>query len=354
MQNMIEEQEALKDFSDQQLLKEMQMPSGGIRPISVVSELNRRKRMRADQARAETANAPTVAEEVVMAAGMGDMSQMAQAMAPKTSMAENTGIAAMMPRQPTRMATGGVVKMATAGRATREIVYDGQRYITDGSGRVFEAARRGSMRRGREVTDPDIVSAVLATGPSVASDVDGLGDVSTNLDTLNPIASQGITPVDTFDSDTDPLTNFMGGKALSAFKRRYKALKEEMPTTSEGIPTTDVDSANMSSVLNMTRGVPAMRDPAVIDPTTGQPYDAIGLMRQQAEQARQANAQAASHLQSALHQRPNDAEGETWLQGYLGWLCRRTPEDFPVHRCCLLYTSPSPRDRTRSRMPSSA
>ena len=46
---------------------------------------------------------------------MGDMSQMAQAMAPKTSMTENTGIAAMMPKQPTRMATGGVVKMQTAG-----------------------------------------------------------------------------------------------------------------------------------------------------------------------------------------------------------------------------------------------
>jgi hypothetical protein len=235
-----------------------------------------------------------------MAAGMGDVSQMAQAMAPKTSMTENTGIAAMMPKQPTRMATGGVVKMQEAGSPTREVVLGGKRYITDGSGRVFEAARRGSMRRGREITDPEIVSAVLATGkkrwkpyPSVASDVGGLGDVSTNLDTLNPIASQSITPVDTFDSDTDPLTNFMGGKALSAFKRRYQALKEEMPTTSEGIPTTDVDSANMSSVLNMTRGVPAMRDPAVIDPTTGQPYDAIGLMRQQAEQARQANAQAA-------------------------------------------------------------
>ena len=26
----------------------------------------------------------------------------------------------------------------------------------------------------------------------------------------------------------------------------------------------------------------------------------------------------------------------------------------PLIRCCLLYTSPSPRDRTRSRMPSSA
>ena len=30
------------------------------------------------------------------------------------------------------------------------------------------------------------------------------------------------------------------------------------------------------------------------------------------------------------------------------------PEDRGIPRCCLLYTSPSPRDRTRSRMPSSA
>ena len=29
-------------------------------------------------------------------------------------------------------------------------------------------------------------------------------------------------------------------------------------------------------------------------------------------------------------------------------------EDFADYRSCLLYTSPSPRDRTRSRMPSSA
>ena len=35
-------------------------------------------------------------------------------------------------------------------------------------------------------------------------------------------------------------------------------------------------------------GMPTMRDPAVIDPTTGQPYDALGSMRQQAEQTRQA------------------------------------------------------------------
>ena len=275
--DFFENQQKLKDVSDQQLISYMLRPPGEPPQFQILSELNRRKRIRMDQARAEAANTPTVAQEAIAAAGMpmGGVTQMAQAMAPKTSMAENTGIAAMMPKQPTRMATGGVVKMATAGRATREIVYDGQRYITDGSGRVFEAARRGSMRRGREITDPEIISAVLATGPSVASDVGGLGGISTNLDTFNPIASQGIASVKTPDSVfTDGM--FVGQN-----------------TAAERMPTSKLDSADMSSVLKMTRGVPAMRDPAVIDPTTGQPYDAIGLMRQQAEQARQANAQAA-------------------------------------------------------------
>src|SRR5665811_2297179 len=33
-------------------------------------------------------------------------------------------------------------------------------------------------------------------------------------------------------------------------------------------------------------------------------------------------------------------------------LCMALPEDQQVVQACLLYTSPSPRDRTRSRMPS--
>lgn len=275
--NILKLQDDLKNFSQQQLVMEMQKPSGNVPQFLVLSELSRRKRMQTDQARAEAANTPTVAQEAVAAAGMpmGGVTQMAQAMAPKTSMTENTGIAAMMPKQPTRMAEGGVVKMATAGSPTREVMYEGQRYLTDGSGRVFKASRRGSMRRGQEITDPEIVSAVLGTGPSVTSDVDSLGDVSTNLDTFSPVASQGITPVRTPDGIfTDGM--FVG-----------------QGTKNKGMPTTDLGSADMSSVLSMTRGMPAMRDPAVIDPATGQPYDAVGLMRQQAEQARQANAQAA-------------------------------------------------------------
>ena len=35
-------------------------------------------------------------------------------------------------------------------------------------------------------------------------------------------------------------------------------------------------------------------------------------------------------------------------------ICTRHPEGFATEEICLLYTSPSPRDMPRSRMPSSA
>ena len=39
---------------------------------------------------------------------------------------------------------------------------------------------------------------------------------------------------------------------------------------------------------------------------------------------------------------------------YMGWMDRDIYLAAKKLKCCLLYTSPSPRDRTRSRMPSSA
>ena len=54
---------------------------------------------------------------------------------------------------------------------------------------------------------------------------------------------------------------------------------------------------------------------------------------------------------------------ELWLKrlGEKGWTAPTWPKEygggglnFDENKVCLLYTSPSPRDRTRSRMPSSA
>ena len=51
----------------------------------------------------------------------------------------------------------------------------------------------------------------------------------------------------------------------------------------------------------------------------------------------------------------NCATGPKEMEENLRFLCENSPKDvFVMPNACLLYTSPSPRDRTRSRMPSSA
>tara|TARA_Y100001938_G_scaffold146343_1_gene225017 strand:+ start:2388 stop:3449 length:1062 start_codon:yes stop_codon:yes gene_type:complete len=95
--NVLEVQDALKDFSQEQLVKEMQMPSGQAPQFLVLSELNRRQRMKQDFEARQAQQQPTVAEKLVAAAGapQGGIGAMAQSMAPQTDMAMNTGIAQM-------------------------------------------------------------------------------------------------------------------------------------------------------------------------------------------------------------------------------------------------------------------
>ena len=240
--NIVEVQDNLKNFSQEQLVGEINKPSGMVPQFLVLTELGRRNRMKQDIEGRQAQNQPTVAQEVVSAAGVpqGGIMDMARSMAPKSSIEQNDGVEMMEKggkpsrnrmdmllaylrgigadeeeevkeatggksiaeminfggdyRPVEKKADGGVVKMATAGSPTREVVYEGQRYLTDGSGRVFKASRRGSMRRGQEVTNPEIVSGVLNTGPNIMSDVGGIGDISANLDTFNPV-SEGLTPV---------------------------------------------------------------------------------------------------------------------------------------------------------------
>ena len=89
--NIIDVQDQLKDFSEQQLIREMQMPSGTAPQFLVLSEIQRRKRMRDDFAKREAAQQKTVAQEAVSAAGVPDsgIAGMSEAMAPKSTMAQN-------------------------------------------------------------------------------------------------------------------------------------------------------------------------------------------------------------------------------------------------------------------------
>ena len=50
MMNVIQIQDDLKNFSEDQLIKEMQQPSGSAPQFLVLSELNRRKRVKGEYA----------------------------------------------------------------------------------------------------------------------------------------------------------------------------------------------------------------------------------------------------------------------------------------------------------------
>jgi len=117
--NILEQSEALKNIPEQALVQEMQMPTGMAPQYLILTEIQRRKRIRDEFQRREAQDIPTVAEETVQAAGMpqAGVMQLAKNMAPQTSMGQNTGVANAAPRQPTMgMAEGGIVNMRAGGK----------------------------------------------------------------------------------------------------------------------------------------------------------------------------------------------------------------------------------------------
>jgi hypothetical protein len=112
--NLFELQERLKDFSQDQLVREMQAPTGTAPQFLVLSELQRRQRMMAESQAQMPQDQTTVAEDAVAAAGVpqGGLADMARAMAPRTDMDMNTGVAPVE-----RMRDGGVVRMQPGGLA---------------------------------------------------------------------------------------------------------------------------------------------------------------------------------------------------------------------------------------------
>jgi hypothetical protein len=121
MMNMIELQDKLKNFSQEQLVGMMQQPTGEAPQFMVLSEITRRQKMQQEASKTPT---QSVAQEAVAAAGVpqGGIADMARTLAPQTNVAQNTGAMSAppqgMPSAPqgiAQMASGGVVKMAEAG-----------------------------------------------------------------------------------------------------------------------------------------------------------------------------------------------------------------------------------------------
>ena len=64
--------------------------------------------------------------------------------------------------------------------------------------------------------------------------------------------------------------------------------------------------------------------------------------------------QAAYDYNTARRRKVPQTQRKTALRVEKGGKRRLSPLQAALRNACLLYTSPSPRDRTRSRMPSSA
>jgi hypothetical protein len=121
--NILDTQDKLKNLSQEQLMTEMQMPTGQAPQFLVLGEITRRQKMRESFSLEQGKDETTVAQDAVAAAGMpgqfaGDM---AGTMAPQTDTNGNTGA---MPQQamppqgspaPQTMSGGGIVALQEGG-----------------------------------------------------------------------------------------------------------------------------------------------------------------------------------------------------------------------------------------------
>jgi hypothetical protein len=206
MMNLVDLQDKLKSFSEEQLVGEMQMPTGQLPQFLVLSEITRRQKMRDSLAQQEGQEQTTVAQDAIATAGMPAefAGQMAAGMAPQTDMMGNTGAMPQqdmmpeqgMPQAPPQMpvqgmAGGGIVALQQGGSVGR-----GQPRLVVSGGRQFIEMPDGSLIPPEELgfTASDIAGA-------------GMGDLATpspmeRSDEVNPsfredrleVAPQPVTP----------------------------------------------------------------------------------------------------------------------------------------------------------------
>jgi hypothetical protein len=156
--NLIDLQDKLKNFSEQQLIQEMQMPTGQLPQFLLLSEITRRKQMRDAFAQEQMKDGTTtVAQDMVAAAGMPTefAGQMAGTMAPQTDMAMNSGAMpqqSAMPAPVQGMAGGGIVALQEGGRIgiPQIVVRDGRRFVVQPDGSLAPETPRSAVPTGED------------------------------------------------------------------------------------------------------------------------------------------------------------------------------------------------------------
>jgi hypothetical protein len=170
MMNMIELQDKLKNFSQEQLVGMMQQPTGEAPQFMVLSEITRRQKMQQEATKAPT---QSVAQEAVAAAGVpqGGIADMARTLAPQTNVAQNTG-AMSAPPQGMPSAPQGIAKMASGGVIKMRAIA-----IKQGLGYSPKTPEEAATLERIINTESDVV--MPETGQPAAGSAQGLGSIPT-------------------------------------------------------------------------------------------------------------------------------------------------------------------------------
>ncbi len=239
--SIIDLQESLKDVSDDGLMKAFR--SGSAPQFLVLGELQRRKRMRDDFKRREAADTPTVAEEIITGAGVPQegLMAMAGAMAPKTNVAQDTGLAQAMPMQPTRapqpqmaasgglmsFASGGAISVQPTGGGNYILVQDGER--VQGTGIYPDFSSADAASRAIRDAQPFQVPRILADEGLTPSPT--AMDEGPSLQEINPDSTAFVAP----EVVSEPSLNMdtAGGLGRMFFDERIPKVPSDQPSLEE-------------------------------------------------------------------------------------------------------------------------
>jgi len=177
--NILDLQNQLKNLSQEQLIQQMQAPTGEVPQFLLLSEITRRQKMRTAFEGQQGEDGTTVAEDAIASAGVpaGFAGQMAGAMAPQTDMQGNTGAmpqAPMMPEEPAQvpgMAGGGIVALRDGGRpgSPGTFVRDGMVYIVNERGEEIPWAPTSQVS-GMDMPAAPPAPASVRANPSFTED----------------------------------------------------------------------------------------------------------------------------------------------------------------------------------------
>ncbi len=248
--NIVQLQDQLKNFSQDQLVREMQMPSGNTPQFLVLGEIMRRKRMQDDfTAQQAKGDQGTVAQEAVAAAGVpqGGIADMARALAPSTDIAQNTGVQAMYAGGPVKkMAEGDIVVRGGKRYIEQE---DGTYLSEDGGARILTPGQ--AMRRDVEaLTNIDVGGGLRSVFQPVGDTLRGV------FQPVGEAARETLQPVgETMRETLQPV----GQDLQTLFEPRPAPPQSEF--TTEDINAAIEAAATKNRVSNIMEDIQAERAP---------------------------------------------------------------------------------------------